>query len=194
MKGFTCCRHPELVSGSSYQDSASSQKGFTLIELLVVVLIIGILAAVALPQYEQAVEKARATEAVINVKALARALELYYLANGTYPPLDGGNFAAGALDGLDINVLPGKNFRLHTHYHTYVGYQRINSSRYYYMISQTMQQGQSSEEWAVRGLTCNISDSADVNTPSARLCKNLCGVSALYQVWGSGEYGCEIKS
>lgn len=60
------------------------KRGFTLIEMLAVVLIVGILAAVAVPQYERAVEKSRATQAFILGKNLVEAEELHFLSTGAY--------------------------------------------------------------------------------------------------------------
>jgi len=62
-----------------------NKQAFTLIELLVVVLIIGILAAVALPQYQKAVLKARLTQMMVYMDALYKGAEVYYMANGNYP-------------------------------------------------------------------------------------------------------------
>ena len=63
----------------------SNKQAFTLIELLVVVLIIGILAAVAVPQYQKAVEKSRATQALSMLDAAYKHAVMYYIANGAYP-------------------------------------------------------------------------------------------------------------
>lgn len=75
-----------------------NKKAFTLIELLVVVLIIGILAAVALPQYRLAVEKSRASKMLPLLNSIHKAQKAYFLANGKY---------SESFSELDISVPQG---------------------------------------------------------------------------------------
>ena len=85
----------------------SMKKAFTLIELLVVVLIIGILAAVALPQYEVSVLKTKLSNMRTVARSYARAAQAYYAENNTWPT----TFAAMAMD------VPGGNEQINATYH-----------------------------------------------------------------------------
>lgn len=81
-----------------------NNKAFTLIELLVVVLIIGVLAAVALPMYTKAVAKARAAEVVALSSNIEKSIQRYILEHGF--PKDSYIFGydGSILDSLDIEI------------------------------------------------------------------------------------------
>ena len=81
----TLNKEEEILNQVQDDNIDRTAHGFTLIELLVVVLIIGILAAVAVPQYQKAVYKSRLAKLKPLVQALANTADVYYLANGEYP-------------------------------------------------------------------------------------------------------------
>jgi prepilin-type N-terminal cleavage/methylation domain-containing protein len=80
------------------------KEGFTLIELLVVVLIIGILAAIALPQYQKAVNKAKFMKVAPLVKQIKNAMEFRYLSTGSYSGTGEKGLYSVIFDDLDINI------------------------------------------------------------------------------------------
>ena len=74
-----------MTKENKTQSSKTVNKGFTLIELLVVVLIIGILAAIALPQYKLAVGKSKFSTLKNITKSTAGAVNRYYMIHNVYP-------------------------------------------------------------------------------------------------------------
>src|ERR1700760_4102185 len=78
---------------------AQDEKGFTLIELLVVILIIGILAAIALPAFLGQRTKAQDTAAKTQIRTMQTAIETYYTDNQDYT-----NAALGGLKGIEPSL------------------------------------------------------------------------------------------
>ncbi len=186
-RGFTQSRHAEFISASSRYDNNQilnqvqddnidqTALGFTLIELLVVVLIIGILAAVAVPQYKMAVYKSKYAQLKTLVHAIDQAQELYYLANNDY---------ADELDKLDINFPAGQdpNTSTATRYEYEWGFCRINAGLQVActntdigMEYQTYTLHPKGYEHSAGKRICVATTTDDLNAIQNRICKNETG-------------------
>ena len=156
-------------------------RGFTLIELLVVVLIIGILAAVAVPQYQKAVDKSYYMQSVVNIKEIYKALEVYRLENGSYPDssLEKTDDPSVLSSVLHLDIPPLRKFeRLYYRpKNNYVGYYKLKDPLW---ITVVLNSGQT---------ICDI-PSGSVTARKVSICKALCTNPPNYA--GSGSYTCYI--
>lgn len=75
--------------GRRVRQVVRNKRGFTLIEILIVVAIIGILAAIAVPNVTRALQTAKTNADAANIASLQNAVEMYYIDNGAWPEPEG---------------------------------------------------------------------------------------------------------
>ena len=151
-----------------------NKKAFTLIELLVVVLIIGILAAIALPQYQKAVMRTRYATLKNLARSIADAEEVYYMANGQY---------SVDFEELDVQMPGGElNNSTATTYRYNWGYCSISNSADYAEV--TCRNSLINMDYGIRFVHagsgagrayCRANGSSDTNTLQAQICKTETG-------------------
>ena len=98
------------------------QKGFTLIELLVVIAIIGILAAIAIPQFAKYRERAAKASAISDAKNIANSIEAYYADKQSYPENE---------SAITNDIKLSKN-------NIFTGYGRDGNTAYHFTVSNTV--------------------------------------------------------
>ncbi len=87
-----------------------NQKGFTLVELMIVIVIVGILAAVAIPIYQSNVDKAKMSECDAALGTIRTSLRVYFAENSQYPDITAGTPVTTTNLGISTTDLDGKYF------------------------------------------------------------------------------------
>lgn len=88
-----------------------NERGFTIMELLVVIVIIGVLAAIGVPAYNNVIEKARTTACQANRRTISTAVGMYFAEHGAYAAVDDttvANVYDEYLDNITSIKCPGK--------------------------------------------------------------------------------------
>ena len=134
-----------------------NKKGFTLIEILVAVLIIGILAAIAVPKYQLAVTKSRVASLIPLGRSIIKAEQLYYVEHGK---------TTTNLDDLDISC-PTGTYK----YICYIGQQKVVLSGTFLSIEHT--KGGPSLYFYLNGSAACLASGNDPSSLPHKVCKSL---------------------